>query len=179
MKFMTSLMWTITILGFIATITGSILAIATYISPSWRLKFYIKKTKNWRKIYIGRIEHEWQYKNHPEFSIEIENESREWQTTESWMRSYPDPSKYATLVKVKVNGQVLYTEEFISLDGGRYFVPVPKRRIVGETEANNIYWYTPLQVNLSRIVGTYYRSDSIEDFMSNHNLDIKSDEDYI
>ena len=42
---MNMLTWIITILGFVATITGSTLAILTYISPAWRLKFYLKQTE--------------------------------------------------------------------------------------------------------------------------------------
>lgn len=166
---MTTPAWVITILGFIATITGSLLALATYISPLFRLKFYLNKDKNWKKVYIGRVEHNWQYKKHPEFIIEeTYDENREWTTTESWMKNYPDSSKKITIVRVKVNGNILLIEDFISLDGGRYFVPVPKRKPIdgGEFE----YWYTPIQINLSRIVGYYYRMKTIEEFMADHGL---------
>ena len=166
--------WTITILGFIATIVGSILALATYISPMFRLKYYLKKTSEWKKVSIGRSDYVWQYKNHPEFNIEIEDLEREWQTAESWMTHYPDPAKHVYLVKVKANGQVLLTEEFITLDGGRYFVPVPKAKPISESEFK--YWYTPIQVDLSRIIGEYYRGNSIEEFMEHHKLKIKDND---
>ncbi len=170
---MNTLTWTITILGFIATIVGSLLAIFTYVSPVFRLKHYLKRTKKWKKVYIDRIKYNWQYKNHPEFTIEIDDESNDWGTTESWMNYYPDSSKSASLVRVRANGQVLFIEEFISLDGGRYFVPLPKREIISESETDNYYYYTSIQVMLARIVSYYYRGNNIEDFISNHNLEIK------
>jgi len=172
---MNTFTWTITILGFVATIIGSLLALVTYISPFIRLKLYLNKAKNWKKVYVGRFEYNWQYKNHPEFIVEVDDEAREWSTVESWMHHYPDSSKHASLVKVKVNGQILLTEEFISLDGGRYFVPVPKRKLINDTEFT--YWYTPMQVNLARIVGYYYRINTIDEFMTSHGLIINMSED--
>ena len=176
---MNAFTWIITILGFIATIVGSILAIFTFVSSIWRLKFYLKKPLNWRKVYIGRIKYNWQYKNHPEFTIEVDDENKNWDTgvKENWMRDYPNPTKSTSLVRIKANGQVLMVENFISLDGGRYFVPLPKRHINTDQEKENEYWYTPLQVNLSRIVGEYYRGDSIEDFIKSHNLKIETRND--
>jgi hypothetical protein len=172
---MNILTWLITILGFIATIIGSILALATYVSPLFRLKIYIKKNKNWKKFYMGRVEYNWQYKNHPEFVIEISHEDKKWSAIESWMRHYPDPLKNISIVKARVNGNILLTEVFISLDGGRYFVPVPKRKLISENEFK--YWYTPMQVRLSRIVGYYYNAKTVEEFMSEHGLVIEKIEE--
>ena len=165
--------WIITILGFLATIIGSFLAIITYISPSLRLKFYIKRYKKWHEVYIGRIQYQWQYKNHPEFIIELDDDCKNWESKENWMNYYPDPSKCTTLVFVKVNGQIIFTEDFILLDGGRYFVPLPKRKVMSEKEKDSKYWYTQLQVDLAHIMGRFYREKNIEEFMNNHHLEIK------
>ena len=180
---MTTLSWVITILGFIATIVGSILAFFTFISPFIRLKWYLKNPKKWKKIYLDRYNYNWQYKNHPEFTIEVDSESRDWGTTETWMNHYPDSSKSTSFIKVKVNGQILLTEDFISLDGGRYFVPVPKRAVTHEIEIGSDevpeykYWYTTIQVELARIVSNYYRMNTIEEFMKSHHLVVSDDED--
>ncbi len=167
--------WFVTILGLVATLVGSLLAVVTYISPLTRLRFYLRRPKNWKKVYIGRLDYNWQYNNHPEFAITQDDESREWTIEESWMTNYPDPGKSSTLVKVTVNGMVLLTEDFISLDGGRYFVPVPKRKAINELgdTPEFEYWYTPQQVHLARIVGYYYRINSIEEFISAHHLVVK------
>jgi hypothetical protein len=176
---MTTLTWFLTILGLVATLIGSYIAIITFRSPLTRLKKYLKIPKNWGKIYINRVDYIWRYRKHPEFSITQDDETKSWTTVEKWMIHYPDPHKSSTLIKATFNGIVLLTEDFISLDGGRYFVPIPKRKAISELGDMPIfeYWYTPLQINLARIVGYYYRVSTIEEFMTAHHLIVKTDEE--
>ncbi|MFA5248252.1 MAG: hypothetical protein WC415_03330 [Patescibacteria group bacterium] len=173
---MNTLSWIVTILGFIATITGCVLAYCTYISPLTRLNWYLKKPKKWSKLYVGREKYHWHYKNHPEFIIEIDDEGRDWTVQEKWMPYCPDSSKRARFVVVRVNGQAILTEEFISLDAGRYFVPVARREVIGEPAIEAVvdfkYYYTSMQVMLSRIIGEYYRESGIDDFMQKNKIDI-------
>ena len=179
----TIIQWVITILGLLASIVGGVLAIFTFISPFVRLKWYLKKADKWKKVYLDRYKYNWQYKNHPEFTIEVDEESQDWSTTESWMTHYPDSHKSTSFVKAMVNGRILLTENFISLDGGGYFVPVPKRAVVKEIEIGSDeipeykYWYTTIQVELARIVSSYYRMHTIEEFMESHHLAVSDDED--
>ncbi|MDD5039887.1 MAG: hypothetical protein PHY34_01930 [Patescibacteria group bacterium] len=167
--------WIVTILGLIATIIGSYLAIITYISPIKRVKYYLKRTKKWKKINISRDESNWQYETHPEFVIEIDEVGHNWTTKEGWMKDYPDETKHVRAVKIKVNGQALVSVEFISLDGGRYFIPVPERKLIsGQSEkANFSYWYTPIQVGIANIIGRYYRDETLEKFMNRHSLTVQ------
>ena len=179
----TIIQWFITILGLIASIVGGVLAFFTFISPLVRLKWYLKKTKKWKKVYSNQYKYNWQYEKHPEFVIEVDEESRDWSTTESWMTHYPDNHKSTSFVKAMANGQILLTENFISLDGHRYFVPVPKRAVIKDVGigSNEIpeykYWYTTVQVKLARIVSDYYRVNTIEEFMDSHGLIIGKEEE--
>lgn len=170
---MTFLGWFVTILGLFVSLVAGFLTFVTYISPIWRLKYYIKKPKGWKQVFVGREESYWQYSSHPEFRIEIDDESREWQRKEHWMTMYSDEMKSSCLVKVSANGQPLIVEEFIYLDGSRYFVPLPKRKVIGENEEDNQYWYTLLQLDLARIIGKLYFDKTFEDFMKRHNLQVK------
>jgi hypothetical protein len=170
---MNTLSWIIAVLGLVATIIGSLLAIITYINPVHRLKCYLKKPDNWRRNILGGTQADWQYKNHPEFKIEIDDESKEWDITESWMTNYPDPSKSTKTVRLKVNGHVLIVEEFIQMDGCRYFVPLPKRKLNNDSENEYKYWYTLIQVKIGKIVGNYYNDETIDKFIKRHKLEIK------
>ncbi len=172
---MSTLSWIITILGFVATIVGSVLAFFTYISPMVRLKWYLKNPEKWKKIYLDRHRYNWQYKNHPEFNIEIDTNSDEWTTVEKWMPHCPDIRKSVSIVKVKINGQTILTESFLSMDGGRYFVPVAKRKIIDDSEDEYLYYYTKLQIELAKIVSDFYREKTIEEFIKQNNLTIFKD----
>lgn len=159
--------WVVTILGFIATIIGCLLAILAFINPIWRLKFYLKKPKKWDPVMLGRSSPEiWRYIDHPEFIIEIDyNNPKEWSKAESWMNHYPSPSITEYTVQAKIYGQVMLTEEFLSLDGGRYFIPMPRQMKEGGPSK---YYYSSLQIDFARIVGKFYRSESIEEFLIEH-----------
>jgi len=166
----------VTVIGLILGIlglVGTIISILAYMNPITRLKWYFKKPQKWEKIHtevlgVGEF---YRHKNRPEFVIERAGTSREWTRKELWMKNYPNPLMSSVMVHVKMNGQVLLAEEFIHLDESRYFVPVP--RVIysadGE-EKNNVYYYTKIQQLIAGIVGEYYRTDSLHQFMAEHNI---------
>ncbi len=168
--------WVLAIAGLIASITGTCLAYFTYVSPIIRIKAYLRRPEGWEKVFtdVRGTNFHWRYSRHPEFVIQEDNydNSRYWDRTEHWMPPCPDQGKTSNMVHVKVNGQIVLVEEFISLDGGRYFVPLP-RRAVHDKENGNEYWYSELQVNISRIVGEYYHDGTIEKFIDKQKIPVK------
>lgn len=156
------------ILGLIATLVGSALAYFTFINPMVRMRHYLSKPSKWERFDFGMQDDQylWRYMPHPEFTINRDPESKEWSREEPWMRRYhlADKTTSSCMVYLSVNGQVMHSEEFISLDGGRYFVPLPKVKH-GENENDNIYFYTDMQRRISRIIGNYYRFDTLEEFI--------------
>lgn len=166
----------ITILGFLATIIGSYLAIIMFRSPIKRLKKYLKDNNKWEEVYLARKLHHRQYKNHPEFTIEEDCESRSWGTNkEGWMKDYVKLHKSSHFVIVKVGGQIIIAEEFIVMDEGRIFVPLPKMKTNAERDKTE-YYYTPVQVDLARILSIHNGYNTIEKFMLDHNLTVKEDD---
>jgi hypothetical protein len=166
--------WIATVLGLVATIAGTTLAYFTFISPMHRFRLYLRKSKRWEEVVVDRsgMDSYWRYDRHPEFVLE-RGDSDEWDpiVMESWMPHSPDTSKGRTQIFARVNGQHLFNEEFVSLDGGRNFVPLPRRQSV---EGGSEYWYTSLQVSLARIVGHYYRPvTSIDDFMAQQKIPVR------
>lgn len=166
------------VLGLIATLVGTILAYTTFVNPKIRIDRYLKKPKNWEQIELGLSESNslWRYKKHPEFSIEQQDDSKDWDfgITENWMKyPLPDPSKTTYMLHIKAGSIVVYAEQFITLDGGRYFVPLPRVEY-SEEKKDNKYFYTSLQIQIARIVGQFYRMESIDEFVQHNEIEIRN-----
>ncbi len=71
---------------------------------------------------------------------------------EEWIRDYPDRENNASyFVRLEASAMILEKELFVSLDGGRAFVPSP-RRILKNNEF--IYWYDTIQIQLANIIAS-------------------------
>lgn len=173
----------IAVLGIILGILGllgTILTVITFVNPKLRVNYYLQKYNKWEEVHLnlGGGNSLWRFKPHPEFTIEQQDDSEEWDfgVTESWMKyPLPDPSKHTYMVHVKAGSTVIYAEKFITLDGGRYFVPLPRVKY-HEQKKDNEYFYVPLQVRIARIIGTYYRMDSIDEFIKHNEIEIRDNE---
>lgn len=164
---------TLGILGLL----GVALTALMYINPKWRLFFYLKNPTNWEEITLdlSGFHSIWRHKSHPEFTIERTEHTQEWSydKTESWMKyPLPDPSKTTIVLHMKVGGTIVYVEHFITLDGGRYFVPLPRVKY-NKAEKNNEYYYTKLQLKIAEIVGTFYRMKDIDEFVKHNEIEVR------
>lgn len=168
------------IVGIIIGLVGLItipLSFLTYISPKHRVNRYLRSPAKWKEVSLDLDgdDYLWQYVPHPEFEIRTLNDSHEWDygVTERWMRyPLPDPTKRTYMVHVKAGDVVVYAERFISLDGGRYFVPLPRVKYHDEKEDNE-YYYEPLQLRISRVIGRYYRMSSVEEFIRLNEIEVR------
>lgn len=143
------------IFGFIATLVGAYFTYISFVNPIIRLKKYLKKPQNWEKFqgteaYLSIYRH----KKHQEFEIIIDWDKpvvKNYQ--EEWIKDYPDKEHNASyFVRLEAKGMLLMKELFISLDGGRIFVPMPRMRF-RNSEAE--YWYETIQIQLANILGEY------------------------
>ena len=77
---------------------------------------------------------------------------------------YPDKTNNASYcVRLEANAMLLDKELFVSLDGHRYFVPVPKVLSVKNDERE--FYYDTRQIQLANIVGVYhFENKTIYDF---------------
>ncbi len=179
--------WTIVgivlgVLGLLASLMGSILAYFTYVDPRKRLISYLRKEHNWERISttLGGSDEIWRYKKHPEFVVEVKDDSRAWDqgAIEPWMTmSLPDKNKSVYMVHATVSGVVLYAEQFIALDGWRYFVPIPRIKMderidLGEAdeEDKRKFFYDEVQVLLAKLIGKLHGDKSIEEFAKHSNI---------
>lgn len=169
------------ILGLIATLIGSGLAYISFVNPMIRFKWYLKNNDKWKTIFprVKGLSEYYQYSKHPEFTIE-EVYDRPWERDEPWMKNIlrPDPACHASQIALKVSGNIIHTENFLAMDGGRIFVPIPKV-IYKKTdnEEDNIYYYDDIQVLLAGLIGKYHIYKTLEGFCNDRiRLGYESDE---
>lgn len=156
------------ILGLIATIVGSGLAYMTYISPMIRFKCYLKHKNNWKIIHprVEGLSDYYQYSEHPEFTIE-EISDRRWDRDEPWMKRImrPDKNCISYQIALRANGNIVHTESFLFMDGGRIYVPIPNAIYSkSKSEEDNTYYYDEIQVLLAGVLGKYHNDRSLEGF---------------
>jgi hypothetical protein len=80
---------------------------------------------------------------------------------EEWTTKPPDKRASRSTVDLRINGATVRSLDFISLDGGRYFLPMPRKK--GRKGEPLYFWEREsLEFKVGRIVGSYYRFESIE-----------------
>ena len=86
-------------------------------------------SSNWKKEYINQRE-VWIAEDNNTFQIQSGDEGDEFH--ESWTEMYPDQNTRKYPVYLKIDNSIVKELDFISLDGGRIFVPMPDRTIEGD-----------------------------------------------
>lgn len=131
---------------------------------------YLKDTKNWKSEHL-EDKVIWRYILNTDYHFEVRF-NHKWESLESWIPDFPDSTKGKEDVILfirwrSVSDPVL----FISLDWGRFFIPVP------EIWPNSEYLWKKdsLAFKLNKIVGEYpgwvYPHD-IESFSERYNIPI-------
>lgn len=159
--FITILSLILGILGLAATLVGTWLSYISFINPLIRFNKYLKNPSGWEN-FLG-IESNisiYRYKKYPNFQIVID-----WDNTvtenfkEEWVNDglFPDKDNNASYyIRLEVNGMLLDRELFVSLDGHRYFVPVPRTKMEGQERG---FFYDQKQSQLTRIIGKFHFDD--------------------
>lgn len=114
----------------------------------------------WSSTYIDQIK-AWVCAADNTFQIRVGDCSREF--NERWTTVYPDSlSGAACPVYLLIGGLTIKELTFISMDGGRIFVPMTERR---PTEDDNVefFWNLgSLEVKVCRVIGSYYIYGNLE-----------------
>lgn len=146
-------------------------------APAWFVSWYFRKIfgkKNleifkrileldkWEKV--SEDPEKWIFKEDNSFVIEVSNESRDF--TEEWTKKFDDQSSRAKEVFLKINNELVTKPVlFVLVDGGRYFVPCPERKVVD----GNVYYYwdkKSLKYKIFKRVGdvSYLSFKNLKDF---------------
>lgn len=113
---------------------------------------------NWNKEYIDHNPI-WIAEDNNTFQIHHGMEGDEFH--ESWTEMYPDQSTLKYSVYLKIDNSIIKELDFISLDGGRIFVPMPDR-IIEDENVNYIWNLNSLEIKVCNIIGTYYIYKNLE-----------------
>jgi hypothetical protein len=82
--------------------------------------------------------------------------------SEQWTTRVPDRTASMLTVQLKINDSAVSEMLFVTLDGGRYLVPLPRKRVIGGRVV--YYWESDtLPFKVGRIVGRYYRCANLEE----------------
>jgi len=154
------------ILGLIATLVGAYFTYISFVNPICRFKKYLKNSNTWEKFQGAEFHLSiYRHKKYPNFQIIIDwNKAIVEHYQEEWIRDYPDREHNTSyFVRLEANAMLLETELFVSLDGGRAFVPVPRR---SSQNGELVYWYDIIQIQLANIIGEYSWEKDIYEFAS-------------
>lgn len=152
------------VLGLVATFIGTYLTYISFINPIKRFNKYLKNSENWEK-FIGIESHLYFYrhKKYPNFQLVIDwDRSIVENFHEDWINDalYPDKTNNASYyVRLEANGMLLDKEVFVSLDGHRWFVPVPRIEMSKTKSDERNFYYDVRQIELAKIVGKYHFDD--------------------
>ncbi|MCE2473240.1 MAG: toll/interleukin-1 receptor domain-containing protein [Anaerolineae bacterium] len=80
--------------------------------------------------------------------------------SEPWATGFPDSHAYSYHVNLNVSGSTVKQELFVSLDGGRYSVPMPEQsEIKSRDKSPELHYYydrNSLKYLLGNVIGSYY-----------------------
>lgn len=174
---MEALNYIIGILGFVLSLVGTYFTYLSFVNPVKRLNALLKNANNWESFFgTDSCLSIFRHKKYPNFQLVINwNKPVVEDFHEKWINDslYPDKTNNASyFVQLEINGMLLDKELFVSLDGHRWFVPVPMIEIKeGRMDENKIY-YNKRQVQLANIIGRYHYKDNIYDFAKMQNISL-------
>lgn len=89
-------------------------------------------------------------------TVQIHIGDRDRDFTEPWTTVYPDKNSSLYPVYLKIGGTTIRQLNFISMDGGRIFVPMADRRVSANRALEYFWNVNSLEVKVCNIIGTYY-----------------------
>lgn len=116
------------------------------------------RRSTWSAHYIGQA-HIWTCDDNATFQIEVGDDDRPFD--EPWSRGFPDRNTTRYSVYLKIGEATFKQLTFVSLDGGRINVPIPKQVTIDDAVT---YVWDPNEVAFAvgRIIGTFYIYEDIE-----------------
>ncbi|HQM35124.1 MAG TPA: hypothetical protein PKU90_02540 [Candidatus Paceibacterota bacterium] len=163
----TILGFVIGILGLVAALIGTYFTYISFINPITRFKKYLENPENWEK-FQGIEDHLsfYRHKKYPNFQIVIDWDKELVENfQEEWINDSLSPDKTnnaSYYVRLEANAMLLDKELFVSLNGHRYFVPVPK--VLSVKNDKREFYYDKQQIQLAKIIGRHHSEGNIYEF---------------
>lgn len=126
---------------------------------SWEKQF-----RGNREVHVCRTD--------PMYQFEIGEDSRQY--FEPWMSVFPDRTGSAFEVSLHIRGSVVKTLHFVSADGGRYTLPMPRVYLVDGSQA--FAWRREsIECKVANVIGDFYRCSSLEEVARLAKIDFVDD----
>jgi hypothetical protein len=140
---------------------------------------FLVNSDNWEKRQIDHFE-VYFYKENNNYQIKkADTPGEKWSARESWMEKFPDPSIIEYSVYLKHGESLIASYRFLSCDGGRYFIPLPQKKCLKEDTSKieclewEYFWdEKSIDFKLGKIIGDFYRCDSLEEVANFCNIKI-------
>jgi hypothetical protein len=116
-------------------------------------------SSSWSKAVVNHAE-VWLADSDNTFQIVRGERSREF--VERWTEVYPDGNSSAYPVHLKIGASVIKELTFISMDGGRIFVPMAELRPTSGGGVEYFWNVSSLEVRVCRFIGEYYIYKDLE-----------------
>lgn len=129
---------------------------------------HLSTKEDWESRIVDDLE-VYFYVNDNNYKIEQSPEMvKEWTARESWMENFPDSSIVEYKVYLKHGESKIKEFTFLSCDGGRYFIPLPKKKLIDSGDENRRpeYEYSwdihSTEYKVGQIIGSFYREENLE-----------------
>lgn len=135
------------------------------------LKYFeiLLEQSNWEKESIGNDE-VWISQTNNTFQIHCSISDSLF--SEPWTIRYPDKHARQCPVCLKIGNTTIKEITFISLDGGRIFVPLTERDFINDKSV--FYWdMKSLRVKVCQVIGYYYIYDNLQGVAARSGVEIR------
>ena len=157
----------LSVVSLIITIFSGWLTYITYINPILRFQRYLSTPEDWlpmRGLPTGT--HSFRNRKWSNYSVSYsENDDVCSSFYEEWCDEIPvfdTKHNWTTYVKIENGSTVLDAELFVSLDGNRYFIPVPSYELINGVRN---YYFSEQQRLLFLVVGRNYHEEKVDEFL--------------
>lgn len=125
-------------------------------------------SSDWEKEFISHRE-VWIAKENNKFQIQTGEKGEDFH--EPWIQVYPDQTTRRYPVYLKIDSSIIKELDFISLDGGRIFVPMPDI-VIEENKTRYLWNLNSLEVKVGNVIGSYYSYGSLESVARMSKIDL-------
>lgn len=159
-------------------VTGSFFHLLQKLASARSKEAFFKALKNPNK-WSTRDSEIYFHNDKPEFSIEVGDWDRSLNPTYYNHYAFPDKENNALVpIKLKIHDKEVDGTLFMTLDGGRNLVPLPRSQYKSEDakeEDHYIFWdLEHFDFDLYKIIGEIYRDENIEAFAKKTGIRLKN-----
>jgi len=95
-------------------------------------------------------------------ALQIEQGDQKGKFSEPWTEVYPNPYSYSYPIYLKINNVIIKQLTFISVDGGRIFVPLPEIDVSSAGNREFFWELNALNLKVCKVIGSFYIYGNLE-----------------